>query len=63
VVEPVRAKDACVTHLYQAMCRRPGCGWVGELRGAWREASDDRQAHLDSHKTLMAAFGEEASGA
>lgn len=48
--QPVFAKDATVTHLWQASCHRRGCGWTGPARTASADAHHDRSAHLDEHR-------------
>jgi hypothetical protein len=47
---PVFAKDATVSHLYQASCRRPRCEWGGPIRHASAEAYADRSEHLEEHR-------------
>jgi hypothetical protein len=60
--EPVRGKDVQVGQHWRAYCRRPGCGWSGGLRGTFQQAGDDRMAHLESHRALLAAMREMRGG-
>jgi len=52
---PVTGKDVQVAKLWQARCRVHACGWDGELLDTFQAANQERQAHLETHRTLAEA--------